>query len=115
MNARSDKWANSTLNRRIEQQLAEAGMQVGVEQTDGTLILIGVVDTEESRQAAMDLVTDIAPDVPVDNQLEVESRLPTDVDAFAAGEATAELADSVSDIRAGGGDSARAFRGFGNN
>src|SRR5579859_2389643 len=93
-----------TLGRRVEQQLTEAGLQVGVEQTDGTLILIGVVDTEESREAATDLVSQIAPNMRVDNQIDIESRLPTDVDDFVADDPTAELADSVSEIRAGGGD-----------
>jgi len=100
----SEQSPNSALTRRIEQQLTEAGLQVGVEQTDGTLTLIGVVDTEESRQAATDIVSQIAPNMRVDNQLDIESRLPTDVDDFVADDPTAELADSVGEIRAGGGD-----------
>ncbi len=100
----SEQSPNSALTQRIEQQLTEAGLQVGLEQTDGTLILIGVVETEESRQAATDLVSQIAPNMRVDNQIDIESRLPTDVGDFVADDPTAELADSVSDIRAGGGD-----------
>ncbi len=92
------------LARRIEQQLAEAGLQVAVEQTDGALSLMGVVDTEESRQAATDLVSGMAPSLRVDNQLEIESRLPTDVDDFVGDDPTAELAGSAAEIRAAGGD-----------
>lgn len=100
----SEQSPNSALTRRIERQLVETGLQVGVEQTDGTLTLVGVVDTEESRQAATDVVSDMAPEMSIDNQLEVESRLPTDVDDFAADDPTAELADSISEIQASGGD-----------
>jgi len=36
---------------RIEEQLAESGLQVAVEFSEGALILSGVVDTQESREA----------------------------------------------------------------
>ena len=74
------------LTARIEQQLAQAGFQVAVEDSpeEGTLILSGIVDTEESRQAVADIVAEIAPNARVDNQLEVETVLPTDVDQFAS-------------------------------
>jgi BON domain len=47
---------------------------------------------------------DVAPNVPIDNQLEVESVLPTDVDAFQSDEPTAEMAETSDDILIGGGD-----------
>jgi osmotically-inducible protein OsmY len=90
--------------RRLEQQLAEAGLQVTVERTDGTWLLTGVVDTEEARQAATDIVTQAVPGARIDNQIDIESLLPTDVDEFVGDAPTAELADSVSDIQATGGD-----------
>jgi len=89
---------------RLEQQLADAGLQVTVERTDGTWLLTGVVDTEEAREAAADIVTQAVPDATIDNQIDIESLLPTDVDDFVGDAPTAELADSVSDIRATGGD-----------
>ena len=93
-----------TFMKRLEQQLAEAGLQVVVEQTDGTLVLNGIVDSEESRQAAADIASDAAPDMPIDNQLEVESELPTDIGEFASADPSAEPAESVDEIRAEGGD-----------
>jgi osmotically-inducible protein OsmY len=92
------------LSRRIEEQLAEAGLQVTVESSDGSLILSGVVQSEEARQAASDIVAEVVPDMPIDNQLDVESILPTGVDDFAAENATAELADSSEEIEAAGGE-----------
>src|SRR5438132_4798361 len=95
---------NAPLTQRIEEQLAEAGLQVTVESSDGSLILNGVVDTEEAREAAVDIATQAAPNTPIDNQIEVETVLPTDIDDFAGDEPSAEVADSVEEIRAGGGE-----------
>jgi osmotically-inducible protein OsmY len=95
---------NASLIERIEQQLAEAGLQVAVESSDGTLILSGMVDTEEAREAAFDVVTMAAPTARIDNQIEVETILPTDVGDFAGGEPSAEVAESSADIRASGGE-----------
>jgi osmotically-inducible protein OsmY len=95
---------NAPLTERIEEQLAEAGLQVAVESSDGSLILSGVVDTEEAREAAFDIVTMAAPNARIDNQIEVETVLPTDVDHFAGDEPSAEMAESSADIRASGGE-----------
>jgi osmotically-inducible protein OsmY len=95
---------NAPLARRIEEQLAEAGLQVTVEESDGALILNGIADTEEARQAAEDIVAQIAPDARVDNQIEVETVLPTDIDDFAGDEPSAEMAESSADIRSAGGE-----------
>jgi osmotically-inducible protein OsmY len=91
---------NAALTRRLEQQLAEAGFQVTVEQSDGSLILSGIVSSEESRQAVADIVADGAPNARIDNQLDIESVLPTDIDDFASDGASAEMADSADAIRA---------------
>jgi len=96
----SELLPNAALTRRLEQQLAEAGLQVTVERSDGALVLNGIVDSEESRQAAEDIVTEAMPDARIDNQLDIESVLPTDIDAFSGGDPTAEMADSASDIQA---------------
>jgi osmotically-inducible protein OsmY len=100
----TERSPNAALARRLEQQLAEAGLQVMVEASDGTLLLTGIVATEESRQAATDIVTQAAPEARIDNQIDVETVLPTDVDDFVSDEPTAELADSASEIRAEGGE-----------
>jgi len=95
---------NASLVERIEEQLAEAGLQAAVESSDGTLILSGMVDTEEAREAAFDIVSVAAPSARVDNQIEVETILPTDVGDFAGEEPSAEMAESSADIRASGGE-----------
>src|SRR5579859_187202 len=95
---------NAPLTERIEEQLAEAGLQVAVESSDGALILSGVVDTEEARQAANDIAAQFAPNARIDNQLEVETILPTNLDDFVGEQPTAELAESSADIRAAGGE-----------
>jgi osmotically-inducible protein OsmY len=95
---------NPALSSRIEQQLAEAGLQVAVEVSDGVLVLSGVVDSEEARQAATDIAQEVAPSMRVDNQIDVESILPTDVDDFAGDEPTAELAESTTEILSAGGE-----------
>ena len=99
-----------SLIKRLEQQLADAGLQVVVEHTEGTLVLNGIVDSEESRQAAADIASEAAPGMPIDNQLEVESEFPTDIDEFASGDASAELSESVVEIRAEAGRSSRTSR-----
>jgi osmotically-inducible protein OsmY len=80
--------------RRIEGQLVEAGLEVTVESMGGSLVLSGIVDSEEARVAASDIVAMAAPDTEIDNQIEVESTLPTRVSDFAADEPTAELSES---------------------
>jgi osmotically-inducible protein OsmY len=92
------------LTARLERQLAEAGLPVVVEASDGALVLSGIVETEEARQAVMDLVSAAAPSSRIDNQLDVQSVLPTDVDRFASDEASAEMYDSSAEVVATGGE-----------
>lgn len=94
---------------RIERQLAEAGLQVTVEETDGSVLLTGVVDTAEAREAAAEIAAGVVPGRPIDNQLEVETVLPTDVDDFVGDESEAELPASLDEISAGGGEIAPDF------
>jgi len=89
---------NAPLTRRIEAQLAEARLQVTVESSDGSLILSGIVDSEESREAATDIVSQAAPEARVDNQVDVQSVLPTGVDDFVGDQPTAEMAETRAEI-----------------
>lgn len=91
------------LATKIEQQLAENGLQVAVESSDGTLVLSGIVESQEARQAALDIAGTVAPDVTLDDQIDVETLLPTDVDSFVSDEPTAVLEGSASDVLAHGG------------
>src|SRR6267142_2444758 len=95
---------NASLTARIEEQLADAGLQVTVESSDGSLVLNGVVDTEEARQAADDMASQLAPNARIDNQLEIETVLPTNLDDFVGEQPTAELSESGADIEAAGGE-----------
>jgi osmotically-inducible protein OsmY len=105
MSERSTNASSTALTRRLEQQLAQAGLQVVVEHSDGALILSGIVDSEESRQAAMDIVTHAAPpDTPIDDQLDIEAILPTGVDDYASQDPSAELDDSADDLLAVGNE-----------
>jgi osmotically-inducible protein OsmY len=90
---------NASLIARIEAQLAESGLQVTVEFSDGALILNGIVETEESRQAAEDIASSVAPDAQIDNQVDVQTILPTDIDDFVGDEPTAEMAERSPDVR----------------
>jgi osmotically-inducible protein OsmY len=93
----------TAFTRRLERELSESGLQVIVEQSDGVLILSGFVDSEESRQAALDIVAQAAPpNTSVDDQIEVQTLLPTGVDDFASQDPSAELAESASELVADG-------------
>src|SRR5439155_17123068 len=94
-----------TLTQRIEQELERAGLYAAVEDSDGALILSGRVDTAEDRQAAEDIVRELAPDRRIDNQLEVEMMLPERVGGRASDEPIpSDLPDSVGQVREWGGD-----------
>ncbi len=105
MSERSPNATFTALTRRLEQQLAQAGLQVVVERSEGGLILSGTVDSEESRQAALDIVTQASPSgTRIDDQLDIEVVLPTGVDDFASQDPSAELADSAEDLLADGSE-----------
>jgi osmotically-inducible protein OsmY len=95
---------DAALRARLEEDLAAAGLHVTVESSDGSLILYGIVDTEEARQAANDIAAQLAPDARVDNQLEVQTILPTNLDDFVGDQPSAELSETSADIQAAGGE-----------
>jgi len=98
--------ARASLTTRIEREVAaQAGAYVAVEEAGGVITLSGRVDSAEERQAAADIAARLAPNKRIDNNLEVETALPTSVDAFNAGEPTASnLPDSVDEIAEEGQD-----------
>ena len=80
--------AERAVQRRIERELEErAGINAIVEVRDGEISLSGLVDTEEARQAAADIVAERAPGLRLSNDLEVQTTLPTEVSDFYSGEA----------------------------
>lgn len=67
----------ATRAAHIERQLAEqADIHVIVGEEDGHLTLNGIVNTDEEHEAALDLIADLAPDLPVDDNLEVMGTMP---------------------------------------
>ncbi len=90
---------------RIQQEIRKgAGLSVLVEETEGVLVLSGVVDSEEARQAAEDIASRAALGLRIQNDLEVETELPVDVGDFQAGEPTAEVIEDLAEMGATNGE-----------
>jgi osmotically-inducible protein OsmY len=71
---------HSPLSQRLEHELKEAGLSVVVEDTGTTILLTGLVDTEEAREAVRDIVhraVDGARAID-DESVEVSGALPAD-------------------------------------
>jgi osmotically-inducible protein OsmY len=81
---------------QIERAIREvAGLDVVVEEADGTITLEGMVDSERDRQAAEDIAADLAGDADIDNALEVEDLLPVSVETFASEQRSAEVSERL--------------------
>ena len=74
--------AQADIQGKLEKALEQAGVYAAVGVDERSVTLSGEVDTEESRQAAEDIVRAIAPDREIDNGLEVQDILPVDVEGF---------------------------------
>jgi len=94
-----DQAVDPQLADRLARQLAASDLPVVVEASDGALVVSGVVPTEEARQAVLDIIATAAPDARVDDQIDVESILPPDIDRFASAEASTEPPRSRREIR----------------
>jgi len=95
-----DSAVDSRLADRLTRQLAASGLPMVVEVSDGALVVSGVVQTEEARQAVLDIVSATAPDARVDDQIDVEAVLPPDIDRFVSDEVSTEPPRSRREIRA---------------
>jgi osmotically-inducible protein OsmY len=85
--------ARTARTRDIEQAIAgRADLDVLVEEDGNTITLEGMVDSLEDRQAAEDIAADLAGDLTIENNLEVEDILPTSSGAYASSSPQAELA-----------------------
>jgi osmotically-inducible protein OsmY len=90
---------------RVQQRILDAaGLNVLVGQTNGVLVLTGVVGSAEARQAAEDIATAASPGLRIQNDLEIETELPVDVAAFQAGEPTAEVAEDLDELAIANGE-----------
>lgn len=93
---------SAALARQIQAELAEAGLKVDAEFTEGSLTLSGLVETEESHQAALEIATALVPSARIDDEIEVETTLPTEIDDFVSDRPDAELPSSLEEIEAEG-------------
>src|SRR4029453_19583793 len=94
-----DPAVDPQLADRLARQLAASDLPVVVEASDGALVVSGGVPTEEARQAVLDIIATAAPDARVDDQINVESVLPPDIDRFASAEFSTEPPGSRREIR----------------
>jgi len=94
-----DRAVDRGLADRLSVQLAQSGLPVVVEASDGALVISGVVESEEARQAVFDIVANAAPNARIDDSLEVQSILPPDIDRFASDEVSTEPPRSRRAIR----------------
>ncbi len=71
----------SELALRIEEAVErEAGLHVVVEEDESTLVLTGMVESEEERQAVLDIAHAVAGGRFIDDNIEVSSILPEEVE-----------------------------------
>jgi osmotically-inducible protein OsmY len=74
----------STLTAEIERRLErDAGLAVAVEEDGGRLVLTGLIDSDELRRAAFDIVAEVAPDREIVDNLEIMDVLAGRVDGAA--------------------------------
>lgn len=90
-----------SLTDRIAQELEAAGIIVDVQESDGAIQLNGIVDTAEARVAAEDIAASVASDRQIQNNLDVETVLPTSADDFASASPTADLEASETVLLSG--------------
>jgi osmotically-inducible protein OsmY len=86
---------------QIARQLEHLGLPVSVEDTGDAIVLDGTVPTLESRAAAEDIATSVAPGRRIENNLDVDTTFPTDVNAFASAAPTADLAAGEAELASG--------------
>jgi len=82
----------SDLAREVERRLQEdAELFIAVSEDDGRLILTGLLSTQREREVALDVVRDVAPDIEVEDNLEIDGVLPGGLDSPARAAAAMEL------------------------
>jgi len=76
MQARQPETDASLIERQI---LRDAGLSVAIEEDESGLHLVGLVDSEEARQAAEDIARVVVPDREIVNDIEVEDIWPAEL------------------------------------
>jgi osmotically-inducible protein OsmY len=90
--------AATDVQSKLEQALEGVGIHAAVAVDENVVTLAGEVDTDQARQAAEDIVRELAPGRRLDNSLEVQATLPVDVEGFQAEDTSA---DNLSTFREG--------------
>jgi osmotically-inducible protein OsmY len=71
----------SQVTEAVERRLADdAGLYLAVEEDGGTLVLSGLVGSENQRRSALDIVAAVAPGRPVQDNMELEVVAPEQLD-----------------------------------
>src|SRR5436190_18150262 len=88
--------ATESRSAQIERAIRQvAGLNVVVEDQDGTIVLEGIVDSERDRQAAEDIAADLSGGAAIDNALEVQDLLPVSVEGFQDEQGDADPPESI--------------------
>jgi hypothetical protein len=69
----------TTIAERIERRLLELGLPTAVEEIDDTIVLTGMVTTDEEHQAVIDIAAEEAPDFKIEDNIETEGVLAEEV------------------------------------
>jgi osmotically-inducible protein OsmY len=93
--------AEPSIADQIARQLEALGVPVSVEDTGEAIVLDGVVSSEESRAAAEDIAVGLAPDRRIENNLDIDTILPVDIDNFASQTPTADLEAGEAELSEG--------------
>lgn len=102
-----------SLATRIEREVErQADLGIVVEDDDGVLVLSGLVDSVEARQAAEDIAQRLAPDRRIDNNLDIpDQTTDTAADLTSAEPTFGALPTNVDEIREMGDDIEPDFPG----
>src|SRR5436305_8105204 len=103
---REEQRSEPSLAEQVEHAIGrEAGLNIAVELRDRVLMLSGLVDTEESRQAAEDVARAAAPGYFIENNVEIEDLFPYPAGDLAPADREANVPDeSAPEVEALGGE-----------
>ncbi|MBA4180332.1 MAG: hypothetical protein C0506_07070 [Anaerolinea sp.] len=77
----------SKLASEVEKRIADvAGVYVAVEESEGALVLSGIVGSAGERQAALDIAAELAPRKRIEDNMEAGDVLPREVDGLTLSE-----------------------------
>jgi osmotically-inducible protein OsmY len=95
----------SQLSETLERQLADdAGLYLAVEEDEGTVVLSGMIESENQRLAALDIAAEVAPGRPIQDNMEIDTVEPARVGGLDVSETeVGEFAGAAPDTEEAGG------------